>query len=606
MGQPFTLGTSGWVLGPQHNRAALDEFLPKASPMACINRQVGHEGVEPMFANLVGRPKWAIPWMENDPDLTAPQPWAARMRYDAVDARRFGCTGLLGIHWRVKAMAFNVSALAQAAWDQSWVPAGFDTSPVPPRPMGVGARGGQVVSFTQPVSDTEEDVVYQSVRYNLQGYTLDVPDGVYTITFKLNEPHYTEAGKRVFGANVQGAPVFRDLDLFARVGQNRALDLSYPSIAVTNGKLLVDFIPQTEFPCVAGLLVTGMTAAANQLAAAPYRRAVNCGGPAWKDFEADLGGTATGAGRGRAMPIEDFYIDFARASFGPEAGESAGRLLARIDGVHLPEPTGWITGPGGIKVNGAPWAQVAPAYAFVDELAALRTSITGAGDRERFDYWLGTYRAMRALAKVGCSRGALDRAMGAVAAATNATEKSARAEPALQARVELARDWEQMIACYVDIADTPGDMGTIANLEMQTRTHRHFVDGHDAALAAALGRPLPAEANVSTAYAGQPRIVVPTIRSVATRGESVSVRAIVLDRRAPKELALVTRPLGRGPWQRIPFAAAARATYTAALPALADDSVEYYVEAQAADGATLRWPASAPDVSQTLVSGGES
>ena len=170
--------------------------------------------------------------------------------------------------------------------------------------------------------------------------------------------------------------------------------------------------------------------------------------------------------------------------------------------------------------------------------------------------------------------------------------------------MELARDWEQMIACYVDIADTPGDMGTIANLEMQTRTHRHFVDGHDAALAAALGRPLPAEANVSTAYAGQPRIVVPTVRSVATRGDSVAVRAIVLDRQAPKELALVTRPLGRGPWQRIPFAATARAAYAAALPAMGEQSLEYYVEAQAADGATLRWPAAAPGVCQTVVCSG--
>ena len=98
--------------------------------MSCINRSVGHDPVEAAFANIHGRPKWAIPWMENDPNLVAYQPWAGRMRHDAVDAKRLGCDGLLGIHWRTKALAPNVSALAGAAWDQSWVPAAYDISPV--------------------------------------------------------------------------------------------------------------------------------------------------------------------------------------------------------------------------------------------------------------------------------------------------------------------------------------------------------------------------------------------------------------------------------------------------------------------------------------------
>jgi len=116
LGKPFTLATCGWVLGPQHDRSALDKLLPKDSPMSCINQQVGHAGIDSAFAQLSGRPKWAIPWMENDPNLAGPQSWVGRMRYDAADARRLGCTGLLGIHWRTKAMAPNVAALAAAAF----------------------------------------------------------------------------------------------------------------------------------------------------------------------------------------------------------------------------------------------------------------------------------------------------------------------------------------------------------------------------------------------------------------------------------------------------------------------------------------------------------
>jgi hypothetical protein len=34
LGGPFRLATSGWVLGPQHDRAAFDRDLPKTSPMS--------------------------------------------------------------------------------------------------------------------------------------------------------------------------------------------------------------------------------------------------------------------------------------------------------------------------------------------------------------------------------------------------------------------------------------------------------------------------------------------------------------------------------------------------------------------------------------------
>ena len=39
---------------------------------------------------------------------------------DAADARRYGCDGLMGIHWRTINLAPNVAALAQAAWTQGW------------------------------------------------------------------------------------------------------------------------------------------------------------------------------------------------------------------------------------------------------------------------------------------------------------------------------------------------------------------------------------------------------------------------------------------------------------------------------------------------------
>jgi hypothetical protein len=118
----FKLATCGWVLGPMNNRAQFDQYLPKDIAFSCISRNLGWEPVDSAFVKIHGREKWEIPWMEDDPGLTMPQLWVGRMRRDAADAYAYGCNGFFGIHWRTRVLSMNVSALAKAAWDQSWNP----------------------------------------------------------------------------------------------------------------------------------------------------------------------------------------------------------------------------------------------------------------------------------------------------------------------------------------------------------------------------------------------------------------------------------------------------------------------------------------------------
>ncbi|RYE37301.1 MAG: hypothetical protein EOP42_00040 [Sphingobacteriaceae bacterium] len=114
---PFTLATCGWVLGPARNRSEFDKLLPKAMPFSVINRQQGYTPVEASFAQIKDRPKWEISWLEDDPALTTPQFWAGRTRKDAVDAYKYGCTGLMGIHWRTENLSPAFMALADAGWE---------------------------------------------------------------------------------------------------------------------------------------------------------------------------------------------------------------------------------------------------------------------------------------------------------------------------------------------------------------------------------------------------------------------------------------------------------------------------------------------------------
>jgi hypothetical protein len=434
LGHPFTLATCGWVLGPQHDRAALDAVLPKTVPMSCINRQVGHAAVEPSFAAIQGRPKWAIPWMENDPNLAAPQPWVGRMRYDAADALRLGCTGLLGIHWRTKAMAPNVAALAAAAWDQPWAPL-----------------------------------------------------------------------------------------------HDRAL-------------------------------------------------------------EADRE-------RERALPVEDFYRDFARANFGPDVGYAAGAILTRIDGSQLPEPSGWTSGPGGVKVNPAPWSQLRERYAFVEELSRLRPQVQGAGNRERFDYWLNTYRAMSTMAMLGCLRGELDQTIHAWKAADTRFNKDSYAREALTIRLQMARAWESLLALQIAVTDTPGELGTLANLEQHSRTQNAFLTAHDQTLAAALGGPLPAEAQLSPDYAGPGRLIVPTVRTQVAPGEPLRLKVIAVGLSRP---TLAWRPLGASAFRHTEPIPLGRAVFTVTLPP-AEADFEYFLEAETSGGSKITWPPTAPGLNQSVI-----
>jgi len=595
----FTLATCGWVLGPAQDRALFDNMLPKEMPMSCINRQVGHSPVEPGFADVKGRPKWAIPWLEDDPALNSPQLWVGRMRKDAADALAYGCTGLMGIHWRTRILGPNVSALAKAAWDQStFNPAlspGLDvTLPKPPE----GPDGGLFASFpNKPIEDTDDDPLYQTVRYDVSAYYLDVPNGTYTVTLKLCEPHYTEKGRRVFGATVQGKQVFDKLDLFAKVGQNRAIDYPVENVEVTDGRLVIDFIHQTEFPCVAAIAVEGPAAT----------RKINCGGPAWQDYQADWPPSQQ-TGRGRFLAAADFYADWARSQFGPEAAEPIAALFDKIDG-YLPRPSNWVHGPGGINPDPKPWEEVKKDYAFVDELAALRPQVKGAGNLERFDFWLNQFRYMRSNAQVNCTWARFNEAIKTVKAEKDAeAQKRLARDLALPIRKELVAQVAEVHRHLLATVTTTGLMGNVTNWQQHIMPFLLGEPGDE--LAKILGEPLPEDAVPSKAYQGEPRLFVPTVRTCLVEGEPLKLTAIVLGAK-PGHMAVFWRPLGTGDFQKLVMEHVARGVFRVTLPAEATAAdLEYYVQATIAEGGIIpatgvpplvMFPATAPRLNQTVV-----
>jgi len=455
VGSPFEFGTCGWELGPKQDRALFNNLLPKNATMSCINRNLGFNWVDSEFVRIEGRPKWAIPWLEDDGVLVLPQLWAGRARRDAADALSYGCSGLIGIHWRTKILAPNISALAKSAWSQ-------------------------------------------------EGWNPDVAQ-----------------------------------------------------------RAKVSDVPATD--------------------------------------------------RKRDLPCADFYADMSAAWFGPEVAAEMAQFFTRYDGDHgacgviqgraaLPRPTTWLYGPGAIVANRASWAESSKGYAFVDEIAALRHRVRGVGNLARFDYWLNSFRYLRALSKVACARGVLDISMERVNAEKEAARKKALARSdSLSARVHLARAWEAMITYLLAATDSPGELGTIANLEQSTRCKLNFVEVYDKELADLLGEPLPETTKISSRYQGEPRIIVPTLRNVITRNETPTLKVIVLDNEPPTEATLFWRALGKGEFRKIPLCHVARGVHKVTLPTVPTEGAEYYIRVKSAAGKELVWPATAPTLDQTLV-----
>lgn len=585
---PFKLATCGWVLGPQQDRALFDKVLPQDITVSCINREVGKTPVDRAFSDVHGRGKWAIPWLEDDPALTSLQLWAGRMRRDAADARRYGCDGLLGIHWRTRSLGPNVSALAQAAWNQdAWNQEPF--APEPAKTRKPGAEGGAVAAFTNPIADTDSDPLYQTVRYNVAAYHLPLSNGTYRVTLKFCEPHYTAAGKRVFSVKLQGKQAIENLDIFAKVGQNRALDFTFDNTAVTNGWLDIDFVPVVEFPSIAAIVVEG---AGGQVK-------INCGGPQYRDYVADLSATA-GADQHFA-PVADFYRDWAGHEFGPDVGEAAGRLFTKLDG-HLPRPSDWIDGPGGLRPDPRPWSQVQAEYAFAPEFAALEPRVRGVGNQARFDYWLATFQYMRAMARVNCLWAQFNAAFDAARQAGDAvTARRLAEETVLPRRRELVGAVADVYANLLALVSNPGELGTVMNWEQHILPGLLTQPGEE--LAKVLGHELPPDAQPSLTYHGPTRVIVPTLRSSYEPAEALTLKVLVLSEQPPHAAALKWRRLGGRRFASVPLQPVARGVYTVPFPAEATAAAdcEYFVEVQPATGAPVRFPATAPALNQTLV-----
>lgn len=108
---------SGWG-GVVRHFAHFHRALPEDVIFSSLNDNLGWDAVNEEYGKLEGRERWPMPWLEDDPAIWLPQFHVNRFVRDMDLAEKYGCQGLLGIHWRRRIMDADAGFQARYSWER--------------------------------------------------------------------------------------------------------------------------------------------------------------------------------------------------------------------------------------------------------------------------------------------------------------------------------------------------------------------------------------------------------------------------------------------------------------------------------------------------------
>jgi hypothetical protein len=320
----------------------------------------------------------------------------------------------------------------------------------------------------------------------------------------------------------------------------------------------------------------------------------------------------------RDLPVKDFYSDWALACFGSEVSEKAAEIFVSLDGVYpegdtselfkpfmtrlvkLPRPADWINGPGGIKADFVPWEKKQSIYSFVDKLEDLRPLVKGNGNLERFDYWLNSFRYLRATGKLSCSLGDYNRKLKVIKEIKDkAEQKNAAVNQLLPLRKLIMSEIEVAYNYQVSAITSQGALGNLCN--WQQHISDLIIEKPGEELEALLGEQLSSEYLPGRKFTGSSRIIVPTVRTNLDTGEDLRLKVICVGIK-PAELVIKWRNLGEKPFRVKAAGHIARGVYEIVIPSSEiSDDFEYFLSCTDNSGKTILWPATAGEINQSVV-----
>ena len=163
---------------------------------------------------------------------------------------------------------------------------------------------------------------------------------------------------------------------------------------------------------------------------------------------------------------------------------------------------------------------------------------------------------------------------------------------------ELVSEIGNALKYHMATISTVGGMQTVLNWEGHNKLLN--IDASGIEIAEMLGEDLPKDAIATKDYQGEPRIIVPTLRTVLNKNESLKLKVIILDNKPVKSAELYYRPLGKNNFSKVNIRHVNRAVYTVSVPQVKED-IEYYIKAETSSGKELVWPATTGNINQSIV-----
>jgi hypothetical protein len=127
-----------------------------------------------------------------------------------------------------------------------------------------GYMDGNTFEFpSQEISNTDEDIIYQSKRFNLVGYKIRIPNGNYNIKLMFAENDYDSEDKRIFDVYLEQNLVIENLDIYQQAGKNSALIKEFTDVQVNDEVLDIQFADKVNSAMINGIVITANTTDVN-------------------------------------------------------------------------------------------------------------------------------------------------------------------------------------------------------------------------------------------------------------------------------------------------------------------------------------------------------
>ena len=104
--------------------------------------------------------------------------------------------------------------------------------------------GGEASDFgmNSEIKNTKEKDIYQTERWSTEDLIYEIPiqnSGKYVLILKFSEVYFNSKGEKIFDFKIGESTILEDIDIFAKVGKNRAYD-EFIEFEIKNDKIFVE------------------------------------------------------------------------------------------------------------------------------------------------------------------------------------------------------------------------------------------------------------------------------------------------------------------------------------------------------------------------------